>query len=154
MSTLENWHLMKHDDGAVFGPVRFEQIKEWTQAAQVSPLDKISRDEITWIKAPMYAELEMDWLLQMSDDYYYGPTTLSSIQEFIKEGEIDENTIVINCKNGEQTKVADLPFRKKEPAVEESPDAADDKSLLSRVEKLEARIHELEATLNDFLTPR
>lgn len=161
MSTPENWHLMKHDDGTVFGPVTFEQIKEWAQAAQVSPLDKVSRDETTWIKAPMFAELEMDWLLQMSNDYYYGPTTLSSIQEFIKEGEINDDTIVINCKNGKQTKVADLPFRKKEPvveeaSVEETPAAAvmDDGTMSSRMERLEARIDALEATLNDLLMPR
>lgn len=156
MSTLENWHLMKHDDSTVFGPVTFEQIKTWAQAAQVSPLDKISRDETTWIKAPMFAELEMDWLLQMSDDHYYGPTTLSSIQEFIKEGEIDEDTLVINCKDGKQTKVGDLPFHKNESAVLEKPveSAESDTALLSRIQALEARLDELEATLNEFLTPR
>ena len=159
MSTLEPWHLMKHDDGTVFGPVSFEQIKEWAQAAQVSPLDKISKDELSWIKAPMFAELEMDWLLQMSDDHYYGPTTLSAIQEFIKEGEIDNQTFVINCKNATQTKVGELPFRVVEAAPVITPMKKD--SLLARIELLEAtvaaqknRIDDLEVTINDFLSPK
>ncbi len=156
---------MKHDDGTVFGPVSFEQIKEWAQAAQVSPLDKISEDQLNWIKAPMFAQLEMDWLLQMSDDHYYGPTTLSAIEEFIKEGEIDHDTLVINCKNATETKVGELPFLPKaeDPGEEEIPPAKakEDDLLIQRIAALEAalavernRIDELEATLNDFLTPR
>ncbi len=163
MST--NWHLMKHDDGTVFGPVSFEQIKEWAQAAQVSPLDKISEDQLNWTKAPMFAQLEMDWLLQMSDDHYYGPTTLSAIQEFIKEGEIDHDTLVINCKDATETKVGELPFlpQADEPGEKEIPPAKarENDLLIQRIAAMEAalaiernRITDLEATLNDFLTPR
>lgn len=160
---------MKHDDGTVFGPVSFDQIKEWAQAAQVSPLDKISEDQLNWIKAPMFAQLEMDWLLQMSDDHYYGPTTLSAIQEFIKEGEIDHETLVINCKDATETKVGELPFlpeeEEEEPVEETEPadseKAGEDSALLQRIAALETalaaernRIDDLVATLNDFLTPR
>ena len=154
---------MKHDDGTSFGPVSFQQIKDWARAAQISPLDKVSRDGLNWIKAPMFADLEMDWLLQMSDDHYYGPTTLSAIQEFIKEGEIDNDTIVINCKDATETKVGDLPFLVEEkveqfvPAKEDSKDSL----LVQRVERLEAeldsqkaRIESLEETLKDLLAPR
>lgn len=118
--TSSTWHLLKHDDGTVFGPVSFSQIKEWAEAAQISPLDKVSTDQHTWSKAPMIPELEMDWLLQMSDDHFYGPTTLPAIQEFIKEGEIDHETLVINCKDATQTKVGNLPFQQKEDDVVEA----------------------------------
>ncbi|HEX8371712.1 MAG TPA: hypothetical protein VF585_02950 [Chthoniobacterales bacterium] len=167
MSTPDRWHLMKHDDGTVFGPVAFEQIKEWAKAAQVSPLDKISSDELNWTKAPMFAELEMDWLLQMSDDHYYGPTTLSAIQEFIKEGEIDHETLVINCKDATQTRVGELPFRVEEPAplipgeTDSDEDDVDEGTFAERLLSLEAtvatqqaRIEHLEEALKDFLTPR
>ncbi len=157
MTPLSNWHLMKHDDGSVFGPVTFEQIKEWARAAQISPLDKVSSDELNWIKAPMFADLEMDWLLQMSDDHYYGPTTLSAIEEFIKEGEIDNETLVINCKDATQTRVGELPFlidSKGTPAEQAI------ERLVKRLEMVDAelilqrkRIGELEVALEDFLTP-
>jgi peptidoglycan hydrolase-like protein with peptidoglycan-binding domain len=159
----DRWHLMKHDDGTVFGPVTFEAVKAWAQAAQVSPLDKVSEDQQNWIKAPMFAELEMDWLLQMSDDHYYGPTTLSAIQEFIKEGEIDNDTCVINCKDGTKMAVGELPFRKEkdEEDGEDGEKSAEDGALEERVaalEKLAAqqkdRIDDLEALINDFLAPR
>jgi len=150
-TTSSTWHLLKHDDGAVFGPVSFTQIKEWAEAAQISPLDKVSTDELTWMKAPMIPELEMDWLLQMSDDHFYGPTTLSSIQEFIKEGEIDHETLVINCKDATQTKVGSLPFQQKEEnTLEATVDGVItgtitmETGVFDEVDKLVARIDALE----------
>lgn len=160
MDTLQNWHLMKHDDGSVFGPVTFSQIKDWACAAQISPLDKVSNDGVTWIKAPMYPELEMDWLLQVTDDHYYGPTTLPAMQEFIRMGDIDENTIVINCKDATQTRAADLEFLTAE-AVEDAsadPDDTEIDRLNKRVKRLEDAIIEdrrlirqLESRLAGFL---
>lgn len=144
MDSLEQWHLMKHDDGTIFGPITFLQIKDWARAAQVSPLDKISRDRVSWTKAPMFPDLEMDWLLHVSDDHYYGPTTLSAIQEFIKEGDITTDTAVINCKNATEQTVADLAFL----AAEDAEEAADPYE--SETERLQKRVCRLEnAILED-----
>jgi len=68
---------MKNDDGTVFGPISFEQLRQWALDAQVSPLDKVSNDETTWFKAPMVPELGMDLLVEVTPDQFYGPTTLA-----------------------------------------------------------------------------
>ncbi len=69
------WFLSKHEDGSVFGPLPFEQVRRWAAAAQVAPHDKLSHDQLTWLKAPMFPELEMDWLVEVTSERYYGPTS-------------------------------------------------------------------------------
>ena len=106
----DNWFLHKHDDGSIFGPASADQIQEWALAAKISPLDKVSNDgQSNWRRAPMFPELHMDWLVEVSEDYLYGPTTFGTVQEFLAAGEIDGETIVINCKEGSQARVKDMP---------------------------------------------
>ena len=83
-----NWYLRKAHDGSQFGPIPFSQLLQWSAEAQISPLDRVSTDEATWVKAPMIPELEMDYLIHVSEDHYYGPTTVGSIREFLDAGEI------------------------------------------------------------------
>ena len=45
MDESKKWYLMKYEDGGVFGPVTFDQIRQWAVDAQISPLDKLSQDE-------------------------------------------------------------------------------------------------------------
>ena len=106
----DNWFLNKHDDGSIFGPASEDQIQDWALAAKISPLDKVSNDgQSTWRRAPMFPELHMDWLVEVSEDYLYGPTTFGTVQEFLAAGEIDGETTVINCKEGSQARVKDMP---------------------------------------------
>jgi hypothetical protein len=88
MDDHDKWYLLKNDDGALFGPISFEQLREWATDAQVSPLDKVSQDERNWVKAPMVPELAMDYLVEVSPDQFYGPTTLGAVREFLVAGEI------------------------------------------------------------------
>ena len=109
MDATQNWFLMKNDDGSVFGPISFEQLRQWALDAQVSPLDKVSNDETTWFKAPMVPELGMDLLVEVSPDQFYGPTTLGAVKEFLQAGEIHGETPVTNCRDGSVTLVKDIP---------------------------------------------
>ncbi|MGA3171914.1 MAG: DUF4339 domain-containing protein [Chthoniobacteraceae bacterium] len=142
MEENNQWYLMKYDDGSVFGPVSFDQLRQWAEDAQISPLDKISPDESTWIKAPMVPELGMDYLVEVSTDQYYGPTTLGAVREFLLIGEINSDTCLTNCKDGAQLRVSDfpelLPKREEEQPVRTS-------IRLS----LQKRIRELEEALMD-----
>ena len=104
-----SWFLRKHEDGSTFGPVRFEQIARWAATAQIAPHDTLSNDRQTWVKAPMLAQLGMDWLVGLSSNHYYGPTTLGALQEFIRLGEIDSETLVINTRNGARCKIQEMP---------------------------------------------
>lgn len=109
MDDSQKWFLLKNDDGALFGPLPFAQLKQWALDAQVSPLDKISRDEKNWVKAPMVPELEMDYLVEVSPDQFYGPTTIGAVREFLQMGEIHGETPITNCRDGSITRVKDMP---------------------------------------------
>ncbi|MEP6699138.1 MAG: hypothetical protein ABJB09_05340 [Verrucomicrobiota bacterium] len=106
--TAQDWFLRKHDDGEIFGPLPFAQLARWAFSAQVAPHDSISTDQVTWMKAPMLAELQMDWLVELTSERYYGPTTLGAIQEFMRLGEINEQTLIINSCDGTRRAIADL----------------------------------------------
>ena len=104
----QQWYLRKHEDGALFGPISFEQLALWASTAQIAPHDSISSDQLTWIKAPMLPELGMDWLVELTSEQYYGPTTLGAIQEFIRLGEIDAENFVINSCDGTRRQISEL----------------------------------------------
>lgn len=102
------WYLLKHDDATVFGPLDFQQLRAWATEAQVSPFDKVSNDNQTWIKAPMLPELEMDWLIEVTADRLYGPTTLGAVREFYVMGELADNTRILNATDGSSYRLGDL----------------------------------------------
>jgi len=102
------WFLRKHEDGSIFGPLRFEQLAHWASSAQVAPHDSISTDMKTWMKAPMLPELAMDWIAEVTSERLYGPTTLGAIAEFVRLGEIDEETFVINSRDATRQQIREI----------------------------------------------
>jgi hypothetical protein len=105
----QRWFLRKHEDGTVFGPLSFDQLAQWASTAQIAPHDAVSSDQLTWMKAPMLPELGMDWLVELTSEQYYGPTTLGAIQEFMRLGEIDAETFVINSCDGTRRQIREVP---------------------------------------------
>jgi hypothetical protein len=143
MENSQNWFLMKNDDGTIFGPISFEQLRQWAVDAQVSPLDKVSTDEKTWSKSPMVPELQMDYLVEVTPDQFYGPTTMGAVREFLMMGEINGETTVTNCRDGSTALVKDIP---------ELQTTAEDEEAMAPVRtsirvNLQQRIRELEETL-------
>ena len=142
MEENHQWFLMKHDDGAVFGPVSFDQLRQWAEDAQISPLDKVSLDESSWMKAPMLPDLGMDYLVEVSTDQYYGPTTLGALREFLLIGEINAESYVTNCTDGIQQRVTDFP--------ELQPRREEEQPVRTSIRfSLQKRIRELEEALMD-----
>ena len=107
-ATTRQWFLRKHEDGTIFGPLGFEQLERWASSAQIAPADSVSPDQENWIKAPMLAELGMDWIVEVTSESLYGPTTLGAIREFIRLGEINEDTFVINACDATRQQIRDL----------------------------------------------
>ncbi len=140
------WYLRKAGDGSLFGPITFKQLQQWAADAQVSPLDRVSSDQNNWIKAPMLPELQMDYLVEVGEDQYYGPTTIGAIAEFIAAGEINPDTIVTNCKDASRMHLRDLL-----PPSLLKPAPAPDISISTRPSSirlnLQQRIRELETAL-------
>ena len=146
-TTSGTLYLLKAEDGEIFGPVNFQQVTAWATAAQVSPLDKISSDQQNWFKAPMVPELGMDWLIELTTEQLYGPTTLGAIQEFLNLGEVNADTTLINARDGTSTAIKDissLTIPADEPDDEDSPAAPGRSGIRS---SLQQRIRELEHTL-------
>jgi len=106
--TGQHWFLRKHEDGNLFGPLTFEQLARWASSAQVAPNDSLSTDQTKWIKAPMLPELAMDWIVEVTSELYYGPTTLGAISEFIRLEEISDDTFVINACDGKRQQIRDI----------------------------------------------
>ena len=103
------WYLLKNDDGTIFGPISIDQLRQWSSDAQVSPLDKISTDAQNWMRSPMLPDLQMDYLVEVSPDQFYGPTTLGAVREFLQMGEINGETQITNCKDGTVTALKNVP---------------------------------------------
>lgn len=141
-----SWYLRKASDGSLFGPIPFKQLIKWAADAQISPLDRVSSDRQTWLKAPMVPELEMDYLVEVGEDQYYGPTTIGAIAEFFAADEIAAETQVTNCKDSAQMQVKDLL-----PPALLNPAPAAEVSIASRPGSirlnLQQRIRELETAL-------
>ncbi len=57
----------------------------------------------------MVPQLSMDWLVELTTEHYYGPTTLGTLREFIRLGEIDGETVVINSCDGTRRQVREMP---------------------------------------------
>lgn len=120
MENNDNWLLKKYEEDAVFGPVSLEQLREWAYSAQISPMDRVSNnDGTTWIRAPMVPELDMDWLVEVTADHLYGPTTLGAVQEFMDAEEVHDETRIINCVDGTSTKIGDISHIEYEEFEEE-----------------------------------
>lgn len=142
------WLLKKHSTGNIHGPVSFEKLLEWAGAAQINPQDCVSSDGQTWTKAPMINELHMDWLIEVPDNPLYGPTTSGALLEFLKMGEINTSTRIVNCCTGQTMVIEESPFYKElDPAVlkKRLSELEGEVRIASKtIARLEARIAELE----------
>ncbi len=143
------WLLKKYGEGDIHGPVSFEKLREWADAAQINPQDSISNDGKNWTKAPMIADLQMDWLIEVPDNPLYGPTTSGALLEFHRMGEITTSTRIVNCCTGETLTLAEAPFFASEDPEDLEKRVgelqAELRSASETIEKLQARIAELEA---------
>ncbi len=155
METAEGqqWFLRKHADGTLFGPLTFEQLARWAHAAQVAPQDTVSNDQVTWMKAPMLAELGMDWLVEVTTERYYGPTTLGAVFDFLRIGDITPETFVINTCDGTRQQIGELdpPLSDFQQAEIESTENAGSSSPVASgmAINFEERIRDLEQSLRE-----
>jgi hypothetical protein len=152
----QNWFLRKHEDGSIFGPLRFDQLAHWASTAQIAPHDALSNDQQTWMKAPMLPQLGMDWLVEVTSEHYYGPTTLGAIQEFIRLGEISGETFLINARDGTRRQIREIPAlleagRATAEAVisENKTDGATEPAAVGISIHLQERIRDLEQSLRE-----
>lgn len=150
------WHLRKQGATESFGPVTFAQLSAWAEAAQISPLDSVSPDGSTWQRAPMVAELQMDWLVELGDGALYGPTTLGALREFLHAGEITFDCELINACEGTRQVVGDMipterldPIRHETATDDDANEAVAAPARTGIKANLQQRIRQLEEMLLD-----
>ncbi|CAN5663020.1 hypothetical protein BH20VER1_BH20VER1_16020 [soil metagenome] len=149
-SREHQWFLRKHADGSIFGPVFFEQLTGWAAQAQVAPQDTLSTDQTNWIKAPMQPELGMDWIVEVTSERLYGPTTLGAIREFLNLGEISAESVVINACDASRQQIRDiLPLLQAEAAAEAVASDVAAPAATGMSIAVHDRIHELEEALRE-----
>src|SRR5713226_835912 len=144
------WFLRKHQGGSVFGPISFDQLAGWASSAQVAPQDVVSTDQETRLKAPMVEQLGMDWLVELASEHYYGPTAVGAIQEFIRLGDINADTFVINACDGARRQIREMPALFKINAPKTSHDQVASEPASAGISfRLQERIRDLEQTLRE-----
>ncbi len=57
----------------------------------------------------MLPQLGMDWLVELTTEHYYGPTTARRLQECTPLGEIDGETFVINNGDVALRQIGEMP---------------------------------------------
>jgi hypothetical protein len=147
----QRWFLRKHRDGSVFGPISFEQLAGWASTAQVAPQDVVSTDQQTWLKAPMLSQLGMDWLVEVTSEHYYGPTTIGAIQEFIRLGDINADTFIINSCDGTRRQIGEMLalFKTTSTALKAEISRTSEPATAGISIRLQERIRDLEQTLRE-----
>jgi hypothetical protein len=148
-ATTQRWFLRKHEDGTIFGPLSFELLARWASNAQLAPHDTVSTDQQTWIKAPMLPELGMDWLVEITSEHYYGPTTLGAIQEFIRLGEINEETFVVNSCDGTRRQISEMSDLIQSAREHEPPATGISINVRDRIRDLEQSLREERRALEE-----
>jgi hypothetical protein len=148
-ATTQRWFLRKHEDGTIFGPLSFELLARWASNAQLAPHDTVSTDQQTWIKAPMLPELGMDWLVEITSEHYYGPTTLGAIQEFIRLGEINEETFVVNSCDGTRRQISEMSDLIQRAREHEPPATGISINVRDRIRDLEQSLREERRALEE-----
>jgi len=102
------WRVKKTSDGAIYGPVDANTLKDWANSAQIAPQDVIDLCDDNWRVAPEVEFLDMLWLVKLPGDEVYGPTTLGTLREFIQEGLISEKTVATHVKTNQSLPIGAL----------------------------------------------
>jgi len=100
----------------------------------------------------MLAQLGMDWLVEVTTEHYYGPTTVGAIQEFIRLGDIKADAFLINSCDGTRRQIGEMPALFKTNAAASkgnSGDAAVEPAAAGISIRLQERIRDLEETLRE-----
>ena len=92
----KQWRLKKAEDGSVYGPIDGIILKGWADSAQVAPTDQVDHGDDKWRPASGLEFLEMFWEVALNEEENYGPTTIGTLREFLKEGLISPETTVTN----------------------------------------------------------
>jgi hypothetical protein len=145
------WRVKKLPDGIIYGPVDEATIKEWANAAQISPEDLIDVSDENWVPAPQVEFLNMIWVVKLPGDEIYGPTSVGTLREFIAEGLLTDKNIATNVMTTQSLPIgallAALDFEHKRALRRASPEANKSTLMINIDRAKDQRIRQLEEDL-------
>jgi ribosomal protein L19E len=149
------WRVKKATDDSIYGPVEESTLKEWANSAQISPQDLIdvSGDE-NWRPASEIEFLNMLWIVKLSDDEIYGPTTIGTLHEFVHEGLLTEKTLATHAKTNQSLPIgalfAAMEFEKKRESKRPPKEGKKSTASLAVDMAKDQRIRQLEEDLREL----
>ncbi len=96
-------YFLRKSDGAVYGPVQVEALRQWAVEGRIAPEDFISMDRESWQRAPDLPALQMDWMIELPDGSLYGPLHLLATLDLAKDGTASLEARVTHKDTGEQS---------------------------------------------------
>jgi ribosomal protein L19E len=102
------WRVRKAPENLIYGPVDAELLREWANSAQIAPEDMVDQSDENWRPAHDVEFLDMLWLVKLPDGVTYGPTTVGTLREFIKEGLVTDKTLATHGKTHQSLPLAAL----------------------------------------------
>lgn len=149
-----HYRLRKKTETEVFGPMELADLRNLADSAYIAPDDEVADDGENWKPAPEYPELEMVWTVHMADGATYGPTTLGTLKEFYRAGELAKDLDLSHARTGEKSTVAAVlgpeflgELEASQQAAESSAQESDDLEPSLEVAR-ELRIRQLESDLD------
>jgi len=148
------WRVKKLPDGVIYGPVDEATLKEWANAAQISPEDLVDMSDENWVAAPQIESLGMIWVVKLPGEEIYGPTSVGTLREFIAENLLTDKNIATNVNTTQSLPIgalfAALDFEKKRAARRASPDPMKSTVMINIDMAKDQRIRQLEEDLRSM----
>jgi ribosomal protein L19E len=131
-----------------------ETLKEWANSAQIAPDDMIDETDENWRAASEIDFIEMFWQVKLQGGETYGPTTVGTLREFIKEDLVTEKTMATHVKTHQSLPLAALlaavDFEKKRAARRPAKEANKSTASLAVEMAKEQHIRQLEEDLKEL----
>ena len=80
----------------------------WASDGRVAPEDLVSRDNVAWVPAPDWTELEMEWVLALPSGVNYGPVHVRVLEDLLSTKAIPADTPVTNKRTGVAGKLPEI----------------------------------------------
>jgi hypothetical protein len=87
-------------DEKVFGPVDVETLVEWAGDSRIDPTSSVSKDQKTWIAAPLVPELGMTWLVETAPGTFYGPFNRRVVDGLFESGTLTRDARLYELDTG------------------------------------------------------
>lgn len=88
------------ENGNVFGPADLPTLQAWARDGRLAPANEISEDGRTWQPITRLAELEMDWVAEVTAGTFYGPIHRGAVAELVRDGSLPAEAPLFHRQRG------------------------------------------------------